>query len=149
MLVLKFQVDGASFAVDFRRIVEVTPLAKLRPLPHAPAYLAGLLHYRGRVLPVVNVNRLLGAAPSEPRLSTRIILVEPAPGRPLLGLLAERVSDLKRTADSPADSPVFASADAPYLGPVVEADGELLQLLALEKLPSVSPILSPAVQEMS
>ena len=68
MFILRFQVGGESFAVDSRRIVEVTPRANLRPLPHAPAYLVGLLHYRGQVVPVVDLNRLLGVGPSAARL---------------------------------------------------------------------------------
>lgn len=132
MLILQFQVGGEAFAVDFRRIVEVAPLAHLRPLPGAAAYVAGLLHYRGRAVPVLNVNRLLGAVPSEPRLSTRIILVEPSPGGRLLGLLAERVSDLKEVSDGAA-SPLSVPG-APCLGPVLESDGGLVQLLSVERM---------------
>src|SRR5271155_3776117 len=137
MRVLKFQVGDDAFAVDFQHIVEVTPLAKLRPLAHAPDFLAGLLHYRGRVVPVVSVSRLLGAVPAAPRLSTRIILVQPGPDRPLLGLLAERVSDLKQTSADLTAAPALAVPAAPYLGPVVEIEGELVQLLAVDKLPAV------------
>jgi chemotaxis-related protein WspB len=146
MLVLKFQVGRDSFAVDSGRIVAVTPLAKLRPLPHAPAYLAGLLQYRGRAVPVVDLNRLLGAGPSAARLSTRIILVEPAPNGPLLGLQAERVSDLKATAEDLA-RPALSVPDAPYLGPVVEMDGEMVQILAVENL--LPPALYSSVGEPS
>jgi chemotaxis-related protein WspB len=137
MRVLKFQVGRESFAVDCRRIVEVTPLPRLRPLPHAPAYLAGLLHFRGRVVPVVDLKRLLGGEAAEPRLSTRVLLVEPAPGRSLIGLLVERVSDL---VEATAERTISLTVpQAPYLGPVVECNGELLQLLAVEHL------VSPAV----
>lgn len=133
MLILEFQVGDQSFGVDFQRIVEVTPLAKLRSVPHAPAYLAGLLQFRGQAVPVVDLNRLLGAVPTEPRLSTRIILVEPAKGRPLVGLRAEHVSDLKEARDGPTGSELSVPG-APYLGPVLETGGGLVQMLAVERI---------------
>jgi len=134
MFILRFQVGRESFAVDLRRIVEVTPQANLRPMPHAPAYLAGLFHYRGRVVPVVDLNRLLGAAPSAARLSTRIILVEPAPGQPFLGLLAERVSDLEEVSERAAATASLSVPEAPYLGAVLDTDSGLVQLLAVEHI---------------
>ena len=132
MRILRFQVGSDSFAVDFRRIVEVTPMVNLRQLPHAPAHFAGLFHYRGRAVPVVDLGLLFGAAPAAARLSTRIILVHTeAQGGMLLGLLAERVSALNEVPDAVADLPPVALPGVPYLGAVFEIEGRLVQLLSV------------------
>ena len=62
------------------RVVELVPRVELRPVPHAPAFLAGLLGYRGKVVPVIDLGVLLELAPCRGSLSTRIILVNDAPG---------------------------------------------------------------------
>src|SRR5262249_32028680 len=43
------------------RVREVVPRVRLQPAARGPAWLAGALVYRGRVVPVVYLRRLLGA----------------------------------------------------------------------------------------
>ena len=58
--------------------------------------MAGLFVYRGRVVPVVDLYRLLGAGECPPHLSSRIILVPfPAGSDRLVGLLASQVADIR------------------------------------------------------
>src|SRR5271170_2284779 len=80
MLLLTFTAGANRYAVDVARVVELIPRVELRPVPHAPAFLAGLLGYRGKVVPVVDLGVLLDAPPCPDRLSTRIILVNAMPG---------------------------------------------------------------------
>ena len=97
MLVLTFRVAEVPYAVAVRRVVEVVPRVGLRALPHAPGHLAGLLRYRGGVVPVVDLGLLMGGAACRDRLDTRIILVDAGRrGGGLVGLVAERVDDVRR-----------------------------------------------------
>jgi chemotaxis-related protein WspB len=147
MLLLTFRAAGQLYAVDAARVVEVVPRVDLRPLPHAPAFLAGVFEYRGDVVSVVELGVLLGAGPAPGRLNTRIILVDraaPADGhdegaspsrrRSLLGLIAEQVSDVSHVdPDSLIASP-FRVPGAPYLGRLAETDRGMAQLIAVEKV---------------
>jgi chemotaxis-related protein WspB len=137
MLLLVFRVARDEYAVEAGRVVEVVPRVALRTLPHAPEALAGMLRYRGRVLPVIDLGVLLGGGPCPPRLSTRIIVVDHSAsprGEPGLGLIAEYVSDLRRVDDDRvvAASPLLGQN--PFLGPIVSADPGLIPLLALERV---------------
>ena len=137
MLLLSFQIGDERYAIDSRQVVEVVPLVQLKPLPHAPAYVAGLFQYRGMVIPVVDLRQLMQDEESPQRLSTRVILVTYQPdGHPerTIGLVAERV-----TATIDKESSDFAPSgvtveDTPYLGEVAD-DGEgLIQSLTVENL---------------
>ena len=131
MLVLTFQVDGSPYAVPVARVIEVIPRVGLRPVPHAPRCLLGLLRYRGAAVPVVDLGLLLGRAACVERLDTRILLVRADPGGGVerLGLVAERVNDLVEVdADRPAMAG-FGMLNAPYLGGVFETAAGLLQLI--------------------
>lgn len=136
MLLLRFEVGRDHYALDSGSIVEVIPWIGLRPVPHAPRCVVGLAHYRGRVVPILDLALLLEAPPCVVRLSTRIIVVRhqtTAGDELLLGLLAERVNDVWRV---PRDAQVHATGlpDGLSLGPIYDHDGSLLQVIEIRRL---------------
>jgi chemotaxis-related protein WspB len=138
MLVLSFRVADVPYAVAVRRVVEVVPRVALRAIPHAPKYLAGLLRYRGGAVPVVDLGLLMGEVACSDRLDTRIILVDcgvhGGDGLGYLGLIAERVDDVRLVDESRRAVAGLEIGDAPYLGPIYETDDGLLQLVEPGKI---------------
>lgn len=63
--VCEFRVGGHSFAIDSEGVAEVLHSAALTPVPLAPEAIVGLLHLRGRIVPVIDMRRRLelSAAP--------------------------------------------------------------------------------------
>ena len=152
MLLLTFTASGEPYALDAARIIELVPRVELRAIPHAPAHLAGLLGYRGRVVPVVDLGLLLGSSPSSDRLSTRIILVKSEPGGQnrgegpadadrvetrILGLIAERVIDLVPVASEQVTPAPVHVPQAPYLDSVARIGPGFVPLIAVDKLSTV------------
>ena len=136
MLALTFQIGPNRLALGVREIAEVVPRVDLKPAPFGPAWLAGVFVHRGRVVPVVDLHRLLAVGPCPPHLSSRVILV-PLPGDPrrrLVGLLAARVADVR---DFPPPAPGAAGDGDPArpdLGPVlVDAEG-IIHLAAVDRI---------------
>jgi chemotaxis-related protein WspB len=113
-------------------VVEVTPCAILRQVPHAPSGLAGLLNYRGTVVPVVDLSVILNGAASRSRLSTRILLVDVAAAGAaprLLGFMAERVTETVNCREEDLQPPGVAPPQAPYLGKIMLAGQAMIQRL--------------------
>ena len=166
MLILTFTAGANRYAVDVGRIVELVPRVELRKVPHAPACLAGLLGYRGKIVPVIDLGILLDANPCRDRLSTRIILVDDsarrhdpaaqAPGAShddhgstgappeqdhsssLLGMIAEGVSDLTYTQPDQTAAVSVYLPHAPYLGSLIQTDQGIVQLIVVEKVREAS-----------
>jgi chemotaxis-related protein WspB len=160
MLLLTFTAGAKDYAVDVARVVELVPRVELRAVPHAPAYLAGLLGYRGQVVPVIDLGVLVGAAPCQDRLSTRIILVNDAPGDPqrrrldrgdpvgqpdpprpgpdrhvsLLGLIAEQVIDLTPARPEQVVPAPVHLPPAAYLDAIARLDHRFLPLIAVDRI---------------
>ncbi len=142
MLLLTLQADESLYAVDVARVVEVVPRVNLRRLPHAPVFLAGVFDYRGIIVPVIDLGTLLGSAPCRSLLSTRIVLVDSRPGeqaaigpRPwLLGIIAERVSDVVSVKPEGVISAAMQLPTAPYLGSIVELGHEMAQLIVIDRV---------------
>jgi len=74
--VLTFRLEGREFAVPVGEVIEVLRMVAVTPLPEAPAWVGGVLNYRGRVIPVVDARARLGMARRDPDLSTPIVVVE-------------------------------------------------------------------------
>lgn len=133
MLLLTFEVNGSRYAVDVRRVVEVVPRIALRRIPHGPDFLAGLFNLGGGLVPVVDLGVRLGESACQPSLSTRIILAADSANR-RLGLIAERVTELQVAPDDLLARRAAPPREAPYLGPVLTLEGELVQILIVDEI---------------
>jgi purine-binding chemotaxis protein CheW len=71
---LVFSLGRESYALPATQVHEVRPLGGLTVLPGTPAFLAGLINVRGRIVPVVDLRPLLGIA-SENEASLSVVLV--------------------------------------------------------------------------
>jgi len=139
MLVLTFEIAGARVALDVRQIREVVQFVQVQRPSSGPPWLAGVFVYRGRMVPVIDLQRLVGGGECPSQLSTRIILVPRgvADDEELLGLLAPRVADVrdidpKTNAANCTAGP--QEAGQPDLGPVLVENGAMLHLLDLDRL---------------
>lgn len=137
MLLLLFEVGSDRFGIDASEIVEVIPLVSLKKVPHAPDCVAGVFNYRGQIVPVIDVNALLGERPARSLLSTRIILVKaPDSGSEerLLGILAERATETLSCRKEELQPPGITVEDAQYLGEILPLPGGLVQHVTLTNI---------------
>ena len=113
------------------------PFVELKSVPQAPPGVAGIFDYHGQPVPVADLSQLALGRPSRQRFSTRILLIkiDLDDGRSaLLGLVAERATQIidKKPEDF-VPSGVRSEA-APYLGDVASDERGLIQRLDVDKL---------------
>jgi chemotaxis-related protein WspB len=134
MLVLMCEAAGHRFALPARQVVEVVPRVRLQTVPHAPAWLAGVCVYRGRVTPVMDLTYLTAAKLCPSRWANRILLVTitDEATSPLCGLIVEKVkvAQVAVGGDTAAALPVGVAPWGPVL---LDAEG-MYQLLELPRL---------------
>ena len=80
----------ALFGVPMTHILEIVGSARPQPVPLAPSYVGGLVHYRGDVLTTVSLRQLLGLPP---RNGPQDILVLESSGG-CFGLLVDSVGEV-------------------------------------------------------
>jgi purine-binding chemotaxis protein CheW len=78
------------FGVPITHILEIVGSARPQPVPLAPAFVGGLVHYRGDVLTTVSLRQLLGMPPKDG--SQDILVLESAGG--IFGLLVDSVGEV-------------------------------------------------------
>lgn len=76
MQCLLFEIDGAGFALPTARVEEVVPLVRTTPLPDAPYWVRGVIDHRGRLLPLLDLPRLIGADDVDATAGTRIVVAD-------------------------------------------------------------------------
>jgi purine-binding chemotaxis protein CheW len=81
---------ATTFAVPIMRILEILGAPATQAVPLAPAFIGGLVHYRGEVLTAVSLRSLLGMPPYEG--SPDILVMEGADG--YFGVLVDAVGQV-------------------------------------------------------
>ena len=131
---LYLRAGAERLAIPASAVIEVIPSVSLHHPAGLPDWVAGVLRYRGTVTPDIDLPRLAAGISCEPKLSTRIVLVDyPVGGtmRPL-GLLAESVTELGELGTI---GPEFAPTGAgPDLGPMVANAEGVVRLTRLDRL---------------
>jgi purine-binding chemotaxis protein CheW len=98
--VCSVRVESTLFGVPISHILEIVGSARPQPVPLAPAFVGGLVHYRGDVLTTVSLRQLLGLTPKEG--AQDILVLESAGG--CFGLLVDSVGEVLTVAGTDYES---------------------------------------------
>lgn len=88
--VCSVRVGPTLFGMPISHILEIVGSSRPQPVPLAPDFVGGLVHYRGDVLTTVSLRQLLHLPPLD---GTQDILVLEAPGS-CFGLLVDSVGEV-------------------------------------------------------
>jgi chemotaxis-related protein WspB len=122
------------YAIEAARVVELIPRLPAKRLALAPPPVLGLFNYRGTATPMLDLGLLLGQAPCEDRLSSRVLVLDigagPRPRR--VGLVAEGVTEV--LMESGEEQPAVGQPEAPFLGGVFFQGVGIVQVIKPERL---------------
>lgn len=126
------RIADQAYAIPVTDVREILPLPELIAVPAGPNLLAGFLNLGGRLVPVVQLSRLLDLPDQEPDLWTPLLLVCMEHQR--MALMVDRVTRIVQPDDYvlrplPPDH-VFNDCTTD----LVEADGQTALLLAIDRL---------------
>src|SRR5579862_760192 len=141
MLFFVFHLGNDRYAIDAAQVIEVLPLVNVKHIPQAAAGVAGIFDYHGVPVPLVDLAALALGQASRRWMSTRIIMVNYCiqPGEThLLGLLAERATEMLRLAEEDFTDGGVRVPDTPYLGAVATDAAGIIQKVEIGDLLSQS-----------
>lgn len=90
--ILTFESGTGWYGLHAGDIFEVAPLLRVRPVPRAPGIVAGLAEVHGRVVTLIDLDRLLETV--SPAAAGRVLGIVLAPPRDHLGLLVRSEVDV-------------------------------------------------------
>ncbi|KJU83780.1 chemotaxis signal transduction protein [Candidatus Magnetobacterium bavaricum] len=92
-----FSVEGLAFALPTEAVEEIVWLAQLRPVCNVPHYIIGMLNYRGKVIPVMDLNVRMGKPHMRYKITDKVIVIEMADVS--YGLIVSEVQDVSLISD--------------------------------------------------
>ena len=114
---LTFVVGTEEYGVGIMRAKEIIEYDTVTTVPNAPAFIRGVINLRGSVVPVVDLAVKFGRPRSSVTRRSCIVVVEVdgEEGRAVMGVLADRVSEV-------VDLPAGAIEPPPAFGTGVRTD---------------------------
>ena len=137
MLFLLFHVGRERYCLEASKVIEVAPMVHFNTLPRVPAYVPGLVNYRGAVVPVIDLSAMLTGVMCRPLLSTRIILIDYVSidkTHHTLGLLAEHVTETISCREDAFQPPGIEIGDARFLSGVIFTEEGMIQKVEVERI---------------
>jgi purine-binding chemotaxis protein CheW len=138
MMVVVFQLRDEDYGVETLQVREIIRWLSPRVLPASPAWLAGVVDYRGQVVPVVDMAARLGRPPLvEMEAAARIVIYEGAAGR-TWGLMVDSVSAVVQVGRDQLEdgAPSWQPAGVPmrWLAGLAKLDNRPVALLNMEEV---------------
>jgi purine-binding chemotaxis protein CheW len=118
-----FRVGGDCFAVASTGVTEVLRDGRITRVPHAAEAVIGLLHLRGRIVPVIDMRRRLGVIGAASIASRTHLVIRLHDD--WYSLLVDEMLDVIEVAEHQIEHPSKPSADTPtdaVIGVFADAD---------------------------
>lgn len=135
---LSFTVYGELFATDVGRVLEVLQTEHITAIPNAPAYVKGIINFRGEVVPVIESRIKFGLPEREPEKAFAIIVFDLSGEHESYrtGVIVDRVNDVLEI-DTEEIKPVPSMAggfEAGYLDGFFKLDEKYILLLNTDRI---------------
>lgn len=105
--VLTFDLGGQTVAVEAAIVREIVDLLPETTVPGAPAMIASVCNFRGRVVPLADLRLAFGMEAAAATADSRIVVIEIEDGDEalLIGLKTDRVHEVASFAEAMAEEP--------------------------------------------
>jgi purine-binding chemotaxis protein CheW len=139
---LSVRIGEQEFALDIMSVREIRGWIASTPLPHAPAYIKGMINLRGVILAIVDLAERLGLPTREPEPSSVVVVVEA--GERIVGLVVDGVCDIITvTEDMVQGTPDVGVANASQIVQgLLTLEGRIVSII------SIPAILPDAIPDM-
>ncbi|MCE9672935.1 chemotaxis protein CheW [Myxococcus stipitatus] len=129
-----FFVGDDEYVLDIRRVEEVLPVQRVTAIPHSPAFVEGVLHLRGVVLPVVDLRKRLQGVPAAESRKARMLVCKLGPRRVVVRV--DRVAEVLRVrrGDIKPAPALMVAGRSPFVVGVCGPPDRLRLLLDLKAL---------------
>ncbi|HEY8362042.1 MAG TPA: chemotaxis protein CheW [Tissierellaceae bacterium] len=130
-----FKLGKSEFGIDIMNVKEIGTYVEAVSLPNTPSFIEGVINYRGKVIPVINLKKRFNLGDWGVTKDTRIIVI--TLNEKEVGFIVDEASQTIRLNDEQIDpAPSFVGGiDKRYITGVGKLDdNRLLILIDLEKV---------------
>ncbi|HNV04931.1 MAG TPA: chemotaxis protein CheW [Petrotogaceae bacterium] len=74
--VLSFEINNQEFAVEVEYVEIVYDMVEIRPVPNSKKFIEGLINLRGRIVPVVDITKILNVSLGQEHKFSNILILK-------------------------------------------------------------------------
>jgi len=74
--VLSFEINNQEFAVEVEYVEIVYDMVEIRPVPNSKNFIEGLINLRGRIVPVVDITKILNVSLGQEHKFSNILILK-------------------------------------------------------------------------
>ena len=126
--------DAAEYAIDIMAVREIKGWSDTTAIPHAPAWIRGVMNLRGVIVPILDLRARFGMALTEPTSMHVVVIIQT--GSRIAGLLVDAVSDIITVPRNEIKPMPEVGTDVPttLLAGLIPLERGLVVLVSLDKL---------------
>lgn len=130
-----FKLGKEEYGIDIMNVKEIGPYQESVKVPNTPDFIEGIINFRGKVIPIVNLEKRFNLKDNGITNDTRIIIINLKDKQ--VGFVVDEASQTVRLDDEDIDPApdIISSVDRRYITGVGKLDEKrLLILIDLEKV---------------
>lgn len=130
--IVVFRVGGDLFAAGVQSVERVLRHQPARPVPDLPEWVDGVIEYRDRVVPVINLRRRFELPREEARVETRTLVMHA--GGEWIAVTVDEVLEVSASGELAPPPPLFRGLAGEYLRGLVRRGDQLVIVLDVDRL---------------
>ena len=132
--IVGFRIGRETFGLPISLVHEIVRPPEITSVPHAPEYVEGVMNLRGRIVPVIDLRRRLGAGAGQNSKKNRVLVVDVESRA--VGLMVDGASEVLKISDAQIEPPpsVFSDAATSYVTGVAKYQDRLIILVDLRRI---------------
>ncbi|MBS4537209.1 purine-binding chemotaxis protein CheW [Clostridium sp. D2Q-11] len=129
-----FKLDKEEYGIDIMNVKEIGPYQEPVKVPNSPAFIEGIVNYRGEVIPIVNLKKRFNLNELIVNKNTRVIVIN-IDGKQV-GFIVDEASQTVRFEEGDIEKApdIITDVDSEYIAGVGKKDERLILLIDLEKV---------------
>jgi purine-binding chemotaxis protein CheW len=129
-----FKTGSEYFGVPIGKVKEIVRVPEITAVPDTPDFLNGVINLRGRIIPVIELNKRLCATGTDRKKSNRILVLELEGS--IVGLLVDSASEILKVSEDSIEPPpgLISAIGAEYVTGVGKLKDKLIVLLDVARL---------------
>lgn len=125
------KIGASSYALKALNVLEIIKLVELEYPEKMPAFIAGILEYKGKIINIIDLRSILKIETKEYDVNTRILIVQRKDS--IYGIIADDITDIKRIDSSLIAAPSY-SPGASFTKGIYIDNGNNTTLINLDSL---------------
>jgi chemotaxis signal transduction protein/chemotaxis regulatin CheY-phosphate phosphatase CheZ len=134
-----FKLNGSEYTIPILKVREIINTPSITRLPQSPHYMRGIINLRGKIIPVVDLRKLISVGETGLNGSTKVIVV--SSGKIAFGILVDSITSVVNINESDIEPPEgFMQEHIEQVEGVAKLDDRLVVLLDTNKLVEVNDL---------